>query len=112
MYSTSGREGCIAMLWTQWPTSASGSGMNPEFKPLLIGRHDSPASSVRKVPAAEMAAKIRSGSVGSSRMVCRHSPPAPGCQLDPEPCPRSPESSCHVWAPSVERNRAASSTPA
>ena len=27
MNSTSGRDGCIAMRWTQWPTSAVGSGM-------------------------------------------------------------------------------------
>ena len=32
-----------------------------------------------ETPAAEMATKIRPGSVGSSRIVCRHSPPAPGC---------------------------------
>ena len=32
--------------------------------------------------------------------------------LSPEPWPRSPESSCHDLAPSVERNNAASSTPA
>ena len=42
--------------------------------------------------------KIRSGSLGSSRIVCRHIPPAPGCQRGPEPWPRSPESSCHVCA--------------
>ncbi len=45
-----------------------------------------PPSSVRKAPAAEMAMKMRSGSVGSRRMVCRHMPPAPGCQCGPEPC--------------------------
>ena len=28
---------------------------------------------------------IRSGCVGSSRMVCRHMPPAPGCQRWPFP---------------------------
>ena len=30
-------------------------------------------------------------------MVCRHMPPAPGCQCGPEPCRRRPESSCQVW---------------
>jgi hypothetical protein len=44
-------------------------------------------------------------------MVCRHMPPAPGCQCGPVPWPRRPESSCQFWPPSVERNSAASSTP-
>src|SRR3989449_7765742 len=54
---------------------------------------------------------MRRGLLGSCTIVCRHIPPAPGCQR----CPfalRSPASSCHVWPPSVERNKAASSTPA
>ena len=34
--------------------------------------------------------KIRPGRLGSSRMVCRPMPPAPGCQRGPEPWPRSP----------------------
>ena len=49
--------------------------------------------------------KMRCGLLGSSRMVCRHMPPAPGCQRDPEPWPRSPGSSCQVCPPSVERNK-------
>src|SRR5437763_10088667 len=44
-------------------------------------------------------------------MVCRHMPPAPGCQSWPFAL-RSPASSCQVFPPSVERNKAASSTPA
>ena len=82
--------------------------MPSDFRPRLIGRHDSPPSSVRNAPAAEMAANIRPGLTWSSRMVCRHIPPAPGCQDDAEGVgaqrrqflPRSP--------PSDERKIAAS----
>ncbi len=49
------------MRWTQWPTSAVGSGSCADFRPLLIGFHVLPASSVRNAPAAEMAMKIRPG---------------------------------------------------
>src|SRR3989441_7293129 len=62
----------------------------PICRPRFIGRHVLPASSVRKTPAAEMAMKIRPGWLGSRRIVCRHNPPAPGCQEDAEPWPRSP----------------------
>ena len=34
-----GRDGCMAMWWTQCPTSASGSGMYWDFNPLLIAVH-------------------------------------------------------------------------
>src|SRR6266567_5901733 len=44
--------------------------------------------------------------------VCRHMPPAPGCHLGPVPWPRRPGSSCQFLPPSLERNSAASSTPA
>src|SRR5207237_5938327 len=81
-------------------------------RPLLIGFQVLPPSSVRKAPAAEMAIHIRLGLLGSRMMVCRHMPPAPGCHLGPVPWPRSPESSCQLCAPSVERKRAASSMPA
>src|SRR5271156_6670945 len=77
-----------------------------------MGCQVSPPSSVRKAPAAEMAINIRAGSLGSRRIVCRHIPPAPGCQCGPEPWPRNPESSFHDFPPSFERNKAASSTPA
>ena len=43
--------------------------------------------------------------------MCRPMPPAPGCHCGPVPWPRRPASSCQVLPPSVERNRAASSTP-
>src|ERR1700678_3855837 len=86
--------------------------MCADLKPLLIGLQVQPPSSVRNAPAAEIAMKILFGFAGSSRIVCRHIPPAPGCQCGPEPCPRSPESSCHVCPPSAEWNNAASSTPA
>ena len=98
MYSTSGRAGCMARRCTQWPTSASGSGMPSDCRPWLIGRQVLPASSVRNAPAAEMAANIRPGWLGSSRIVCRHIPPAPGCQDGPDPCSRSPASSCQLLA--------------
>src|ERR1700692_2345358 len=45
-------------------------------------------------------------------IVCRHIPPAPGCQCGPEPCPRKPESSSQFCPPSDDRNNAASSAPA
>src|SRR5580704_16323938 len=112
MKRTPGREGFIAIWCTQCPTSAVGLGMYFEYSPLLIGFHDLPPSSVRNAPAAEMAMYIRSGLLGSRMMVCRHIPPAPGCHIGPVPCPRRPESSCQFSPPSVDRNSAASSTPA
>ena len=112
MKSTVGRERCMAMRWTQWPTSAVGSGMPSDLSPRLIGRQVLPPSSDRNAPAAEMATKMRSGSAGSRRIVCRHMPPAPGCHEEPEECVRSAGSSCQVWPPSLVRNSAASSTPA
>ena len=54
-----------------------------ECSPRLIGCHVSPPSSVRNAPAAEMAMNIRLGSLGSRMIVCRHMPPAPGCQCGP-----------------------------
>ena len=33
--------------------------------------------------------------------MCRHMPPAPGCQRGPEPCSRRPGSSLQFWPPSV-----------
>src|SRR4030095_5477640 len=71
-----------------------------------------PTSVVPKPPPAELAIKILLVLIGSRRMVCRHIPPAPGDHWGPEPCPRRPGSSCHVSPLSVERNKAASSTPA
>jgi hypothetical protein len=112
MYSVFGRDGCMAMRWTQCPTSAVGSGMNSECSPLLIGVQVFPSSSVRKVPAAEIAMYIRPGLVGSSRIVCRPSPPAPGIQPGAEGWLRRLVSSCQLLPPSVVRNMAASSTPA
>src|SRR5437660_5992725 len=112
MNSTLGRERCSAMRCTQWPTSAFGSGMYCERRPWLIGFHVLPASSERNAPAAEMATYSRFAFLGSIRIVWRHIPPAPGCHLGPVPWPRRPGSSCHVLAPSLVRNSAASSTPA
>lgn len=112
MNKVSGRDGCIARLCTQCPTSASGSGMPPDCSPLLMAVQLPPPSSLRKAPAAEMAVKIRCLSVGCSRIVCRHMPPAPGCQWGPDPWVRRPDSSVHDAPPSVDVNSAASSTPA
>jgi hypothetical protein len=50
---------------------------------LLIGRQDWPASSLRKLPAEEIATVMRSFFVGWSRIEWRQSPPAPGCQCLP-----------------------------
>ena len=47
------------MRWTQCPTSAVGSGMYWEWRPLVIGFQVWPPSSERKAPAEEMATKIR-----------------------------------------------------
>src|SRR5579863_9975123 len=77
-----------------------------------MGFHVLPPSSVRKAPAAEIATKMRLGLLGSRTTVCRHIPPAPGCHFGPDPCPRNPESSFQLFPPSVDRNSAASSTPA
>jgi hypothetical protein len=86
--------------------------MPSERSPRLIGCQVAPASSLRKAPAEEIATKIRRGLLGATMIVCRHMPPAPGCQDGADGCVRSPGSSCHVWPPSVVRKSAASSTPA
>src|SRR4030095_11091866 len=109
---TPGRDGCIAIRCTQWPISAVGSGMYCECNPRLIGLHVYSAASLRKAPAEETAVTTRLCLLGHKRIVCRHIPPAPGAHLSPEPCPRRPASSRQVWPPSVERNKAVSSTPA
>src|SRR5438093_887818 len=112
MYSTSGREGCMAMQWTQWPTSALGSGSSYlETSPFVTGRQDWPPSSLRNAPAAEIATNMRSLCLGSSTIVCRHMPPAPGCHSSPL-AERSPGSSLQLLPPSVVLKIAASSTPA
>src|SRR5258705_109399 len=69
MNNTPGREGCSASRWTQWPTSALGSGIYWECSPRLIGRHVSPPSSLRNAPAAEIPLYRRRGSMGSSRIL-------------------------------------------
>ena len=92
-----GRDGCMAMRCTQWPTSAVGSGMYCELQSAVDG-----LPGLAAVVGAERAGggdgdeDPRRDRLGSRRMVCRHMPPAPGCQCGPEPWPRRPESSCHV----------------
>ena len=90
MYSTDGRAGCCAIRCTQCPTSAAGSGMPSECRPWLTGCQLSPPSSDRNAPAAEMAANIRPGADRSRMIVCRHMPPAPGCQRRPGPVGAQP----------------------
>ena len=102
----------MAMRWTQWPTSAVGSGMCSDRSPRLIGRQVWPPSSLRNAPAAEMAMKIRPGLLGIEEDRVQAHAAGAGLPFRPEPWPRRPESSCQVCPPSVERNRAASSTPA
>src|SRR5690554_1269666 len=112
MYSRSGCKECMVMQWTQCPTSASGSGSShSECSPLLIGCQVAPSSSERNAPAAEIAVNSRFGLLGSVRITCAHSPPAPGCHRWPLAL-RRPGISCHVCPQSVERKIAASSTPA
>ena len=83
-----------------------------ETSPRLIGFHVAPPSSVRNAPAAEIAITMRCGFVGSRMIVCRHSPPAPGCHAEPVVCVRRPDSSAQFCPPSVDLNSPASSTPA
>src|SRR5579884_1849607 len=86
--------------------------MYSDFRPRVMGFQVLPPSSVRNAPAAEIAMKMRWGLLGSWMIVCRHRPPAPGCQYLPVSWLRSPGSSCQFCPPSVVRKRAASSTPA
>ncbi len=113
MNNVAGRAGCISTWCTQKPTSGSSSGSVPcDRSPRLTGRQAAPPSSLRNVPAAEIATNIRPACSGSRMIVCRHIPPAPGCQPGPDSCVRSPVSSVQVAPPSPVRNSAASSTPA
>src|SRR5205814_397572 len=80
-------------------------------RPLVIVCQVLPPSSVRKVPAEEMATKMRLGWLGSWMMVCRQSPPAPGAQDEPVPVRRLDNSS-QVWPASVLLKSAASCAPA
>ena len=109
MYSVSGRDGCASTWCTQCPTSAPESGMPSECSPRFTGRHVSPESSDRNVPAAEIAANIRDP---CRMIVCRQRPPAPGCQPGADGCTRRPVSSVQVRPPSADLYSAASSPPA
>src|SRR5881275_1280030 len=102
MKSVFGFDGCIAIRCTQWPTSAVGFGMKFDTKPLLIGFHVLPPSSVRNAPAAEIATNIRFGFFGSIKIECKHIPPAPGCHFGPVSCLRRPDSSLHDLPPSFD----------
>src|SRR4051794_13926043 len=106
-----GLEGWRTTSWTQKPISGRGAGRESLRRPLLIGLKVLPPSSERNAPAAEMAMVMRLGLEGSSKIVCRHRPPAPGDHFSPL-APRRAEISCHVAPPLVVLNSAASSTPA
>src|SRR5262249_6101146 len=112
MNSVFGLDGCMAMQWTQCPTSAVGSGSSYlDTSPLLSAFQLLPPSSVRNAPPAEMAMNMRPGLARSSRMVWSPMPPAPGCHRSPLTV-RSAANSDHDFPPSVVLNIAASSTPA
>ena len=75
-----------------------GRGMPSDSRPLLTGCQVTP-----RVIGAEDARRGDGdedpvGVLGSSTMVCRHMPPAPGCHCGPEPCSRSPASSLPALA--------------
>ena len=99
MNSTSGRDGCIAMRCTQWPTSAFGSGM-------LLGLQaavDRPPGLAAVVGAER--ARRRDGDedpLGVARVeqdrVQAHARRRPAASAGPEPWPRSPGSSCQRLA--------------
>src|SRR6266849_3370277 len=55
---------------------------------------------------------MRSWSVGSTMIVCRQSPPAPGAHPDAVLCVRIPGSSVQLVPASFDWNNAASSAPA
>ena len=111
-YRRSGRPPAGATLCTHWPNSGYLSGRNTARMPSLRACQLRPPSSVRYTPPVEMAIHIRSGSAGSGRTVCRHSPPPPGSQRGRWGWSHSPSTSSNVSPPSSERNSAAGSTPA
>ena len=84
MKSVSGRDGCIAMRWTQWPTSALGSGMYCDSQ-AAVDRLPRSCRRRRCETRRRRRSRCRcaSGSLRSSRIVCRPMPPAPGCHLGP-----------------------------
>ena len=102
----------MTSLWTQYPVSGHGFGMKSARTPELRAAHDCPSSVVSNVPTAEIATHIRSASVGWGTIVCRISPPAPGCQVGRLGWFVRPSTWAHVWAPSSLRNSPAGPTPA
>ena len=112
MNSVSGRDGCIARLCTQCPTSAAGDGMPSESRPLLIGCQVSPPSSVRNTPAAEIATNIRFASLRVEHDRVQAHAAGAGLPLRARAVLAQARDSCQLAPPSVDLNSAASSTPA
>ena len=72
-----------------------------------------PPSSVRKAPAAEMAMNMRCGSVGIEQDGVQAHAAGAGLPAAGRSRGRAGRAArCQFWPPSVERNMAASSTPA
>src|SRR5205085_6919020 len=94
------------------PNSGYLSGRKSARVFLLAKTQLFPPSSVRIQPTAEMPIHIRDAFDGSGMIVCKHSPPAPGCQLSRVGWLASPALSSHVAPPSVLTHRLAGSIPA
>src|SRR5688572_8920151 len=110
-YIRSGLRGDCATLCTHCPNSGYLSGRNCARTPLFDGRQVLPPSSVTYMPPVETAMRIRFGSVGSRRTVCRHNPPPPGSQRSRCGWFHSPSDNDHDDPPSRDTNSAAGSTP-
>ena len=80
--------------------------------PAFIVDQLAPPSSVPNTPTADIPTHIRSVSVGSSTMLCRHMPPKPGSHKALVGCSERGTTSSHVSPPSELLNSAAGETPA
>ena len=111
MKSTLGRDGCIAMRCTQCPTSAADSGFPRTAVP------DRSAATFDRRPPCEMRPPPRwrrrcdPDCPDPTTIVCRPSPPAPGCQRTRFSF-RTAGRSSELLPPSSLWKAAASSTPA
>jgi hypothetical protein len=80
--------------------------------PWLHSTQDSPASSLRKTPPAEIPTHNLSAFTGSTAIECKHKPPKPDPQRGRIGCCVSPIISVHVSPSSRLAKSAVSSTPA